>query len=285
MVPKSVYTTIMEYVSITFGLVIMTCGWNWFIIPYKITGGGFTGLSAIIQYMTQIPAYITYFVLNIGLLLIAIRQLGWAFSIKTIYAVAVFTIALAFNKIDVHIDELFMNVILGGLCNGVGLGMVFLSNGSTGGTDIVAKLVAQKRNITLGRVILYIDIIIISSTFLQPDGSIEKVIYGLVFMAVYTVTIDMIINGVRQSVQFFIFSQKYEEIATAILEQTGRGVTLLDGTGWYSKKSVKVLTTLARRNESVRIFKIIKDIDPNAFVSQTSAIGVYGEGFDVIKTK
>lgn len=284
-VPKSVYPTIKEYISITFGLLLVSCGWKWFIIPHEIAGGGATGLSAIIQFGFGIPLFVSYLVINMVLLVFAIKNLGWAFSIKTIFAVLVLTLAFALNPQVVDIKDPFMSVILGGLFNGAGLGIVFLNNGSTGGTDIIAKLVTKKRNITLGRVILYTDICIISSSLLLPNGTIEKVIFGLVCMAVTTLTIDMVVNGVRQSVQFFIFSSEYEKIADAITHQLGRGVTVLDGIGWYSKEHVKVLTTLARKNESVKIFKIIKDIDPNAFVSQTSAIGVYGKGFDIIKTK
>ena len=284
-VPKSMYPTIKEYITITFGLILVSCGWKWFIIPHEIAGGGATGFSAIIQFGFGIPIFVTYFVINSVLIVLAIKQLGWAFSIKTIFAVVVLTIAFALNPQLVDIKDPFMSVIIGGLCNGAGLGIVFLSNGSTGGTDIIAKVITQKRNITLGRVILYIDLCIISSSILLPNGSIEKVIYGLVCMTVTTLTVDMVVNGVRQSVQFFIFSSEYEKIADAITHQLGRGVTMLDGIGWYSKEHVKVLTTLARKNESVKIFKIIKDIDPNAFVSQTSAIGVYGKGFDMMKTK
>ena len=265
-IPKSMYPTIKEYITITFGLILVSCGWKWFIIPPQIAGGGATGFSAIIQFGFGIPIFVTYFVINSVLIVLAIKQLGWAFSIKTIFAVLVLTIAFALNPQLVDIKDPFMSVIIGGLCNGAGLGIVFLSNGSTGGTDIIAK-------------------VIISSSILLPNGSIEKVIYGLVCMAVTTLTVDMVVNGVRQSVQFFIFSSEYEKIADAITHQLGRGVTMLDGIGWYSKEHVKVLTTLARKNESVKIFKIIKDIDPNAFVSQTSAIGVYGKGFDMMKTK
>ena len=284
-VPKSVYPTIKEYIMITVGLFVLSCAWNWFLIPNMITGGGATGLSAIIQYATGIPVPVTYFVINVFLIAISVKQLGWAFSLKTIFGATMATIMLAINRIEVRIDDPFMATVIGGILNGTGLGIAFLSNGSTGGTDIIAKLITAKRNITLGRVLLYIDLCIISSSYFLPGGTIEKVIFGLITMAVTTVTVDMVVNGVRQSVQFFIYSSEYEKIADAITMELGRGVTVLDGQGWYSKEPVKVLTTMAKKQESVRIFKIIKNIDPNAFVSQTSAIGVYGKGFDVIKGK
>jgi uncharacterized membrane-anchored protein YitT (DUF2179 family) len=182
-------------------------------------------------------------------------------------------------------DDNFMACVIGGLLSGAGIGIVFLSNGSSGGTDIIAKVVNKYRNITLGRVLLYCDVLIICSTYFFDFGSLEKIVYGLSTMAITTVAVDMVINGVRQSVQFFIFSKEYEQIATRINLDLHRGVTLLDGMGWYSKEPVKVLTVVARKNESIKIFRIVKDIDPNAFISQSSVIGVYGEGFDVIKGK
>jgi len=163
--------------------------------------------------------------------------------------------------------------------------MVFLNNGSSGGTDIIAKVVNKYRNITLGRILLYCDVLIISSSYFLQNGSIERIVYGLTALTVTTLTVDMVINGVRQSVQFFIFSKNYEEIASRINSEVHRGVTILDGMGWYSKEPVKVITVIARKNESIKIFRLVKEIDPNAFISQSSAIGVYGEGFDVIKSK
>ena len=257
-------------------------------MPNQITLGGATGISAMVQYASNnnVPMFTTYFAINLILLIFAIRRLGWAFSLKTAFGVAVLTIAFALIPTQKLVEtELFMAVILGGLLNGTGIGIIFLNNGSSGGTDIIAKLVTQKRNITLGRVMLYCDVFIISSSFFLPAGSLEKVIYGLVAMAVSTLTVDMVVNGVRQSVQFFIFTKEFEKIADAINTDLGRGVTIIDGVGWYTKEEVKILTVLVRKHESTRIFRLVKQLDPTAFVSQSSAIGVYGEGFDVIKSK
>ena len=291
-IPKSIYPTVKEFIMIAFGLILISCGWKFFFLPYGITLGGATGISAMVQYASngKIPMFITYFGINLALLIFSIRRLGWAFSLKTAFGVIVLTVAFALipiQKIGTFIGEteVFMAVVLGGLLSGTGIGIVFLNNGSSGGTDIIAKLVTQKRNITLGRVMLYCDVFIIFSSFLLPHGSLEKIVYGLVALTVSTLTVDMVVNGVRQSVQFFIFTKEYEKIADAINTEIGRGATIIDGVGWYSKEQIKILTVLARKNESVRIFRLVKDIDPSAFVSQTSAIGVYGEGFDVIKSK
>jgi uncharacterized membrane-anchored protein YitT (DUF2179 family) len=160
--------------------------------------------------------------------------------------------------------------------------LVFNFKGSTGGTDIIALIINKYRNISIGKALLICDLLIISSSFFIFH-QIEKIVYGLVVMGVSSYTVDMVLNGARQSVQFFIFSEKYEEIADAIIQQAHRGCTLLDGTGWYSQKPVKVVVVMAKKNESVSIFRIVKKVDPAAFVSQSSVRGVYGRGFDQIK--
>lgn len=279
-----------EHIFIALGLLVYAIAWKAFLLPHHITGGGVTGIGALVYYATGVPVSITYFSINAILLLVAIKTIGIKFSVRTIYGVAVLTVFFSIlPQADlgtfVGEKEDFMACVLGGLLSGAGIGVVFLFNGSSGGTDIIAKIVNKNRNITLGRILLYCDVLIISSSFFLKDGSVERIVYGLTMLTVTTLTVDMVINGVRQSVQFFIFSKNYEEIATRINTEVNRGVTILDGMGWYSKEPVKVITVIARKNESIRIFKIVKECDPNAFVSQSSAIGVYGEGFDVIKSK
>ena len=281
---------VKEYIFIAFGLLLYAGAWKAFLLPHQITGGGVTGIGALVYYASGLPISVTFFSINAVLLAIAIKTLGVKFSLRTIYGVSVLTIFFSILPqatvgTFVGKNEDFMACVIGGLLSGVGIGIVFLSNGSSGGTDIIAKVVNKYRNITLGRILLYCDVLIISSSYFLEIGSIERIVYGLTALTVTTLTVDMVINGVRQSVQFFIFSKKYEEIATRINDDVHRGVTILDGMGWYSKEPVKVITVIARKNESIKIFKIVKDIDPNAFISQSSAIGVYGEGFDVIKSK
>lgn len=289
-ITKDTWTSVKEYIFIAFGLLMYSSAWKGFLLPHLITGGGVTGIGAIVYYATAIPISVTFFLINFVLLAIAIRTVGLVFSLRTIYGVSVLTfffavLPQAVPGTFVGADDTFMACVIGGLISGVGIGIVFLSNGSSGGTDIIAKVVNKYRNITLGRVLLYCDVLIICSTYFFNFGSLEKIVYGLTTMAITTVTVDMVINGVRQSVQFFIFSKEYEQIATKINADVHRGVTILDGMGWYSKEPVKVVTVVARKNESIKIFRIVKDIDPNAFISQSSVIGVYGQGFDVIKSK
>ncbi len=289
-VTKNTWTEIREYFFIAFGLFLYAAAWKAFLLPHQIVGGGVTGIGALVFYASGLPISITYFAINAVLLLIAIRTVGLKFSIRTIYGVGVMT--LFFSVIPeaalgtfVGKEDNFMACIIGGLLSGVGIGIVFLNNGSSGGTDIIAKVVNKYRNITLGRILLYCDVLIISSSYFLEIGSIERIVYGLTQLTVSTVAVDMVINGVRQSVQFFIFSKEYEQIANRINLEVHRGVTILDGMGWYSKQPVKVVTVVARKNESIKIFRIVKEIDPNAFISQSSVIGVYGEGFDMIKGK
>lgn len=289
-ITKDTWISIREYIFIAFGLLMYSAAWKGFLLPHLITGGGVTGIGAILFYATGIPIFATYFAINFVLLVIAIRTVGLAFSLRTIYGVGVLTVFFAILPqavpgTFVGAEDNFMACVIGGLLSGAGIGIVFLANGSSGGTDIIAKVVNKYRNITLGRVLLYCDVLIICSSYFFDFGSLEKIVYGLTTMAISTIAVDMVISGVRQSVQFFIFSKEYEQIATKINSEVHRGVTILDGMGWYSKEPVKVVTVVARKNESIKIFRIVKDIDPNAFISQSSVIGVYGKGFDVIKAK
>lgn len=289
-ITKKNWITIREYILITFGLLMYAFAWKGFLLPHQITGGGVTGIGAIVYYATGIPIFLTYFSINLILLIAALKIVGFKFSVRTIYGVIAITLFFAVipqakTGTFVAPNDNFMACVLGGLISGTGLGIVFLNNGSSGGTDIIAKIVNKYRNITLGRVLLYCDVLIICSSYFFPFGSLEKVVYGLTNMAIANLSIDMVINGVRQSVQFFIFSKEYDKIATRINEEIHRGATILEGTGWYSKQPVKVVTVIARKNESQKIFRIVKEVDPDAFVSQSSVIAVYGKGFDVMKTK
>ncbi|MDR0686518.1 MAG: YitT family protein [Dysgonamonadaceae bacterium] len=269
-----------------FGLVLFALGWTGFLLPNEITTGGVTGVGALIFFSVGIPVAITYFSVNCLLLVISIKVFGFKFSIKTIASVVLLTfflsVAQSVFKEPLVKGEPFMSCILGGVLCGLGLGLVFNFKGSTGGTDIVALIIHKYRNISIGKALLICDLSIICSSYIVFQ-SIEKIVYGLVVMGVSSYTVEMVLNGARQSVQFFIFSEKYEEIANTIISRAHRGCTILDGTGWYSQRSVKVIVIMAKKNESVTIFRIVKDIDPNAFISQSSVIGVYGQGFDRLK--
>lgn len=284
-----------DYLFIALGILCYAFGWAIFLLPYQITLGGTAGVASLIFYSTGFPIQITYFLINAILLLFTYKILGKRFVLRTIFGVLVMTFAtwLA-QRYFVNPDgsalqilgpnEGFMATIVGALMCGFGLGIVFINNGSTGGTDIIATVINKYRDISLGRVILFFDCIIVSlSYFVSHDWKV--VLMGFITLFVITNVLDMVVNSARQSVQFFIFSKEYDKIADRIQKDTGRGVTVIDGQGWYSKQNVKVLMVLAKKSQSIFIFRLVKEIDPNAFISQSSVIGVYGQGFDQIKVK
>lgn len=284
-----------DYFAITFGLICYAMGWAAFLLPYQITTGGVTGISAIIYYATGVEIQVTYFIINALFLGFALKILGPKFSLKTVYAIFMLTFLLwlfqeIFRDANGTLPQVlgpnqdFMACVIGSALLGLGVGIVFTNNGSTGGTDIIALIVNKYKDVTLGRMMMYCDIIIISSCyFIFHDW--RRVLFGFCTLFIMSVVIDWVVNTTRQSVQFLIFSRKYDEIAEGITKQIDRGVTLLDGTGWYSKQEIKVVVVLAKKSQSLDIFRLVKDIDPNAFISQSNVVGVYGEGFDKLKIK
>ena len=305
---KKFINEVKDYIYITLGLLLYTIGWTGFLLPYEIVTGGVTGFSAIIFYATTgnghgIPIMYSYFILNALLLVLALKILGWRFLMKTIYAIFMLSAMLGVaqdivtnddgSMVKLLGDQDFMSLIIGCCITGTSLAIVFLNNGSTGGTDIVAAVVNKYRNMSLGTVLIFVDLFIIGMSFpmfiyardFTTTQALYKIVFGLCTMVVENFMLDYVMNSQRESVQFFIFSKKYQEIANAIGTEMQHGVTILDGHGWYSGADMKVLCILARKRESVTMFRLIKSIDPNAFVSQSSVIGVYGEGFDEMKVK
>lgn len=319
---KSALVTVKEWLLVTLGILIYTSGWAIFLLPNNLIGGGVSGISSIIQYATggTIQMGYSYFVLNAILVTMAIIILGMGFGAKTIYAIILASLSLRFlpGLIPTEIvttlaiqNGKLMSVIMGGLMAGVGIGMSISVGGSTGGTDIIALIYTKYHNVSPGKVILFIDFIIISSSLLVPSyvndvdpltGAAildaagnpvshlmpfaEKIttgVYGLILVTVCSYVMDMYISGQQQSVQLFILSGQYEKIADAITKDLHRGVTVLDGKGWYTKKDTKVLMVLTRKADLNMMLKYIKQIDPQAFLSVSSVNGVYGKGFDTIK--
>lgn len=278
-----------DYLMIALGMVLYGIGWTVFLLPNDITTGGVPGIASIVYFATGFPVQYTYLAINGLLLLLSLKFLGLKFSIKTIFAVFVLTFFLSLiqkltDGISMLHDQPFMACVLGASFCGSGIGIALSANGSTGGTDIIAAIINKYKDITLGRVILICDLIIITSSyFVLHDW--EKVVYGFVTLYVSSFVLDQIVNSARQSVQFFIISQKYEEIGHRINIDMHRGVTVIDGTGHFTGTGVKMMFVLAKKRESTTIFRLINDIDPEAFISQSAVIGVYGEGFDQLKVK
>ena len=284
---------IKDYAFITFGLMLYAIGVTFFMLPYQITTGGLTGVAIIVEFATGFEAQYTYFILNMFLLLAAIKLLGWGFCVRTIYGVVTLTFLLWLlrrlgegedgNLPQVVGDQAFMACVIGSCLEGMALAICFSNNGSTGGTDIITAIVNKYRDVTFGTANMIMDSIIISSCyFVLHDW--QKVVFGFATLIISGTVLDYVVNRSRQSVLFFIISKNYKDIADTIIE-SHRGVTALKGEGWYTKEERPVLMVLARKRESVNIFRTIKMFDPNAFVSMSNVTGVYGEGFDMIKVK
>lgn len=275
-----------DYLNIFIGLIIYAIGLIGFIKPVGIVTGGLAGIALLIEYGSGVPLQYTYFIVNCLLLVVALKILGVKFLVKTIFGVVVLTGLLTFFQLVIKKpiieNEPLMSGVIGAMLCGSGIGLVFNANGSTGGTDIIVALINKYKNVAFGRGMLLCDFTIICCSYLVFQDY-QKIIYGLIVMGVMTYSIDMIINGFRQSVQVMIFSEKYATIADAINRELHRGCTVLDGAGWYSKKPTKVIVVLTKRSQAMDLFRLIKNIDERAFISQSVVKGVYGEGFDQIR--
>jgi uncharacterized membrane-anchored protein YitT (DUF2179 family) len=273
------------YSIITLGLFINALAWTAFLIPSEIVGGGITGASALFFYATGFPVAITFLIINAVLIIFGVKSLGFGFGIKTIYAIVVLSLFLGILQpliTEPVVSERFMSAIIGGILGGASVGLVFTQGGSTGGTDIIAMIINKYRNISHGRLILLMDVVIISSSYLL-FRSIEIMVYGYVTMAVASYSIDMLLMGHRRSVQLFVFSKKPEQIADRISSEVGRGVTLLQSKGWFTKEDSHVVVIVVRRYETSAVFRTIKEVDPTAFISVANVMGVYGQGFEPIR--
>lgn len=283
-----IWRTSKDYVFITFGMALYAFGFCAFILPQKVVIGGLAGISTITYFLTGVPVAVTNYAMNLFLLAIAYKIVGRQFVLGTIYGATMISVFIGlFQPLfadGLVAGEPFMNVVIGGLICGFGVGITFTHNGSSGGTDIIAAIVTKRTNVTIGRVMLYSDVVIISSSyFLFHD--VEKTVYGFIVLFLVSYTIDMVVNTNRQAVQFTIFSNKWSDIANAINNEANRGCTVIEGMGWYSKQPVKMLIVMCRKIESVTVFRIIKSIDSQALVTQANVNGVYGKGFDQIKVK
>ncbi len=287
----SVLKTVKEYFLMTFGMMLYSFGWIGCILPVRGTGGGAAGLSLVVcnaleQIGISIQIGTMVFVLNAILLLIAGFIVGWNFGVKTIFCVFVISVGMNFWQ-DVlpagdflHLERI-LAVILGGILAGVGISMCFAQGGSTGGTDIVAMIINKYHTVSYGKILIYSDFVIIGSTLLV-GFHIDTVIYGYVMTAVVGYTVDMIMAGNQQSSQVFIVTRDYEKMADAIAQNVHRGVTLIDSQGWYSKEHSKIVMVVCRKRESAMILKFVKTIDPDAFITVGSVMGVYGKGFEAL---
>lgn len=283
---RKIWNEIRSHIIIAFGLFMYVIAWTAFLIPNQIVGGGVSGIASLVFFATKFPVGITYLIINAFLLLIAIKILGVKFAIRTMYGVLVLTLLFTVFQPLIKqpvITDLFMATVIGGFLAGAGIGIVFWQGGSSGGTDIIVMAVNKYKNLSPGKLVMFTDIFIIASSYLILH-SIERVVYGVVTLAITSYAIDFVLSGSRQSYQVFIFSKRYESIATRISSELRRGVTLLEGQGWYSKEKSQVLMIVLRKSETADLMRIIKQEDPAAFISMGSVMGVFGQGFERIKS-
>lgn len=299
----SALKTVQQYVLMTVGLALYVLGWSVFLIPNNLVGGGVSGIAAIVYYATGLKMGYTYGAINIILLIISFKILGFSFGWKTIYAICFASVML--NLMPGWIPDAFIQdfsvgngklicTILGGIMSGVGIGIAMSQGGSTGGTDIIALMVNKYKNISPGRLILAMDVVIIMSVLVCPSYDAEgnaatfaerlaTAVYGFILVTVNGYTLDLYLSGSKQSVQVFIFSSKYQEIADAIAFQMKRGVTIIPAEGWFTKTDRQIVLVVTRKQDLNLLLRFVKQIDSEAFLSVSSVMGVYGKGFDTIK--
>lgn len=290
-----------DYIMIVVGQILYSIGFCAFILPHHIVIGGMAGLGTLVYFATfgLIPVAVTMYGVNIILLASGYKMLGKTFAIRTIFGATGMSVFIGlmesyFISHPPLLEETAMSVVLGGILCGLGIGTIYIHNGTSGGSDIIAAMVTKVSNVSVGRILMIVDMSIVALTFFLPfDGTTEervqsslpRIIYGWITIFIYSYITDMLINSNRQATQFIIFSSKWSEIASSINSDAHRGVTVVDGTGWYTKNDVKILMVWCRKIEAVTICRIIKTIDNDAFIAQSHANGVYGKGFDTMKVK
>lgn len=289
---SNVLIEIKNYAVITVCLFIIALGWTAFLIPNNMLGGGVNGIATIVYWVTGLSTGITIFALNAVLILFSLKILGWKFGLKTIYCIVVMSFFFSllqkvFGDVPV-ISDRFLAAIIGGGIGGFANGIIFIHGGSTGGVDIITMVVNKYRNISLGRFTLAMNLVVICSLFfvfqdMEILQRVELIIYSLVGNFVSSYCMDLAFTGSKQSVQMFIFSSKPDIIADRIGNEIHRGVTIIKGTGWYTKQDNDILMAVVRKTQCQSVIRIVKQEDPKAFVSVNTVMGVYGKGFEVMK--
>lgn len=290
---NKVFKLIKTYLILTIGVFLYAFSWIAFIIPKGIAGGGVTGISSIIYYATDglLPISLSYLMINVALITIGTIILGKGFGFKTIYCILcaslMFEVLPQFEWITTlsDIPDKFINAIIGGALSAFGIAAIFMQGGSTGGTDIIAIVLSKYRDSSPGKIFMYCDLIIIGSILVLPGKGLQDVVYGYIVMVSFTYLLDQLLTGAKQSVQIIIFSSKYKEIGDMLITSMDRGVTALDSVGWYSQQEGKVLIVIARKQQLPQITASIKEVDHKAFISVSSVMGVYGEGFEKVKAR
>lgn len=284
---KKIQQEVRSYIVIALGMLLYSLAALGFLVPHKIVGGGVTGLSTIIYYLTDmvIPVGVSFGVINVLLVVIALKVLGPKFGVKTIFAIILGSAFLSFMQPlipEAIVSDKFMSTVIAGILTGIGIAIALAEGGSTGGTDIVAMLVTKYKNVSPGKMLMYCDsLIIICSLFI--NFNIEGLMYGFVMMGIVSFTIDFVLTGKKQSAQLFIFTEKYEQVADRITKEINHGVSVVDCQGWYSGQTKKMLIVVVRKNEAIDVLRIAKQVDSGVFMTMNTVMGVFGRGFDEVK--
>lgn len=284
---KTILKTVKEYSVMAFALSLYVFSWTAFLIPNEITAGGVTGISSILNYAFGIPISLSYLVINAVLLTAGTIIMGKGFGFKTIFCVLVSTLYFEiFPAIPwvSNIDDNLINSIIGGAMSAAGIALVFTQGGSTGGIDIIALVINKYREVSPGKVFMVSDFLIISSILLLPDKSLQDLVYGYVVTVAFSYTVDQILTGSKQSVQMLIITNKYEEIADKLCYELDKGVTAINSIGWYKKSSSMIIMVVTQKSKMYEVMGAVKEVDPHAFLTVSTVMGVYGEGFDQVKS-
>lgn len=284
---KTILKTVKEYSVMAFALSLYVFSWTAFLIPNEITAGGVTGISSILNYAFGIPISLSYLVINAVLLTAGTIIMGKGFGFKTIFCVLVSTLYFEiFPAIPwvSNIDDNLINSLIGGAMSAAGIALVFTQGGSTGGIDIIALVINKYREVSPGKVFMVSDFLIISSILLLPDKSLQDLVYGYVVTVAFSYTVDQILTGSKQSVQMLIITNKYEEIADKLCYELDKGVTAINSIGWYKKSSSMIIMVVTQKSKMYEVMGAVKEVDPHAFLTVSTVMGVYGEGFEQVKS-
>ena len=280
--------TVKEYSVMAFALSLYVFSWTAFLIPNEITAGGVTGLSTILNYAFGLPISLTYLVLNAVLLIAGTLIMGKGFGFKTIFCVLVSSL---YFEIFPHIpwvsdiDDNLINSIIGGAMSACGIAIVFSQGGSTGGIDIIALVINKYKEVSPGKVFMIADLLIISSILFLPGKSLQDLVYGYVVTFAFSYTVDYILTGSKQSVQMLIITGKYQEVADKLCFEMDKGVTAINSLGWYKKSQSMIIMVVTRKDNMHEVMAAVKETDPKAFLTVSTVMGVYGEGFEQVKAK
>ncbi len=289
---KNKHQLVISYLVITLGILVYTFAWSAVMLPAKIVGGWVSGISSVLYYAVgiHIPIGIMNLIINAILVIVGFRVLGSKFGANTIYGIIMSSACFILWQQVLHVETLFdvdqfggfMCAIIGGALCGGGIGLTFAMGGNSGGTDIIALIVSKFYNISPGKVIMYLDIVIVGCSYFVSH-KIENIVFGYIVMVTMTYVLDMVLDGNKQSYQIMVFSTKNKEIGETVTTEVGRGATLLDGEGCYSHQQRQVLIIMVHKTDKPHVMQIIHRIDADAFISVSKTQGVYGRNFEKLK--